>query len=69
MGATGVVWRGPCGAGLLERVEIDLSSDRNNLDNIRKCITAGFFYHTSKLQKNGSYRTAGAYTRPLFSST
>ena len=23
----------------------------------RKCITAGFFYHTAKLQKNGSYRT------------
>ena len=39
------------------------------LDGIRKCVTAGFFYHTAKLQKNGSYRTAGAYTRPLFSST
>ena len=43
--------------GLLERVEIDLTSDRNNLDAIKKCITAGFFYHTAKLQKNGSYRT------------
>lgn len=43
--------------GLLERVEIDLTSDRNNLDAIKKCVTAGFFYHTAKLQKNGSYRT------------
>ena len=43
--------------GLLERVEIDLVSDRNALDSIKKCITAGFFYHTAKLQKNGSYRT------------
>jgi pre-mRNA-splicing factor ATP-dependent RNA helicase DHX16 len=43
--------------GLLERVEIDLVSDRGALDSIRKCITAGFFYHTAKLQKNGSYRT------------
>ena len=38
-------------------VEIDLVSDRNALDSIKKCITAGFFYHTAKLQKNGSYRT------------
>ena len=43
--------------GLLERVEIDLVSDRNALDSIKKCVTAGFFYHTAKLQKNGSYRT------------
>lgn len=49
--------------GLLERVEIDpedeslseYSDDQNT--NIRKCITAGFFYHCAKLQKNGSYRT------------
>ena len=43
--------------GLLERVEIEPKSDRQNLDAIRKCVTAGFFYHTAKLQKNGSYRT------------
>ena len=43
--------------GLLERVEIELVSDRNNLENIKKCITSGFFYNTAKLQKNGSYRT------------
>ena len=42
---------------MLERVEIDLSSDRNAVDNIKKCITSGFFYHCAKLQRNGSYRT------------
>ena len=42
---------------LLERVEIDLKSDKSNVETIRKCITAGFFYHTAKLQNNGSYRT------------
>ncbi|XP_024374932.1 pre-mRNA-splicing factor ATP-dependent RNA helicase DEAH1 [Physcomitrium patens] len=43
--------------GLLERVEIESSSNPNELDNIRKAITSGFFYHTAKLQKNGTYRT------------
>ncbi|ESQ52145.1 hypothetical protein EUTSA_v10017881mg [Eutrema salsugineum] len=43
--------------GLLERVEIEISSNSNDLDSIRKCIVAGFFPHTAKLQKNGSYRT------------
>jgi pre-mRNA-splicing factor ATP-dependent RNA helicase DHX16 len=43
--------------GLLERVEIELKSDSKNLDGVKKCVTAGFFYHAAKLQKNGSYRT------------
>ncbi|EFH55805.1 hypothetical protein ARALYDRAFT_345267 [Arabidopsis lyrata subsp. lyrata] len=43
--------------GLLERVEIEVSSNANELDSIRKSIVAGFFPHTAKLQKNGSYRT------------
>lgn len=42
---------------LLERVEIEPSSNPNDIDGIKKCITSGFFYHTAKLQKNGSYRT------------
>jgi pre-mRNA-splicing factor ATP-dependent RNA helicase DHX16 len=42
---------------LIERVEIEPSSNPNDLDGIKKCITSGFFYHTAKLQKNGSYRT------------
>ncbi|KMZ68149.1 ATP-dependent RNA helicase [Zostera marina] len=43
--------------GLLERVEIEPSSNMNDLDSIRKAITAGFFYNTAKLQKTGAYRT------------
>lgn len=43
--------------GLLERVEIEPKSNPNNVENILKCITAGFFYHTAKLQKGGAYRT------------
>jgi len=43
--------------GLCDRVEIEQSSDPNNVDAIRKALTAGFFYHTAKLQKQGHYRT------------
>eukprot|EP01119_Soliformovum_irregulare_P023400 TRINITY_DN8163_c0_g1_i3.p1 TRINITY_DN8163_c0_g1~~TRINITY_DN8163_c0_g1_i3.p1 ORF type:complete len:939 (-),score=307.67 TRINITY_DN8163_c0_g1_i3:49-2865(-) len=42
--------------GLLERVEIEPKSN-TDADAIRKCVTSGFFYHTGKLQKGGSYRT------------
>ncbi|KAG5046435.1 hypothetical protein JHK86_015841 [Glycine max] len=44
-------------AGLLERVEIELTSNANDLDAIKKSITSGFFPHSARLQKNGSYRT------------
>ena len=46
--------------GLLERTEIELQScggSSGGADVLRKCITAGFFYHTAKLQKNGTYKT------------
>ncbi|GFZ07707.1 RNA helicase family protein [Actinidia rufa] len=43
--------------GLLERVEIELTSNSNDLDAIKKAITAGFFPHSAKLQKNVSYWT------------
>ncbi|KAH6755790.1 RNA helicase family protein [Perilla frutescens var. hirtella] len=43
--------------GLLERVEIELTSNMNDLDAVKKSITSGFFPHSAKLQKNGSYRT------------
>ncbi|KAK4482598.1 hypothetical protein RD792_009762 [Penstemon davidsonii] len=43
--------------GLLERVEIELTANPNDLDAIKKAITSGFFPHSAKLQKNGSYRT------------
>ncbi|KAL6563357.1 Pre-mRNA-splicing factor ATP-dependent RNA helicase DEAH1 [Orobanche hederae] len=43
--------------GLLKRVEIELSSNSNDLDAIKKAITSGFSPHSARLQKNGSYRT------------
>jgi pre-mRNA-splicing factor ATP-dependent RNA helicase DHX16 len=43
--------------GLLERVEIEPTSNPSDLESIKKAITSGYFYHTAKLQKNGSYRT------------
>ncbi|XP_050204764.1 pre-mRNA-splicing factor ATP-dependent RNA helicase DEAH1-like isoform X2 [Mercurialis annua] len=43
--------------GLLERVEIEIASDPNDVDAIKKSITSGFFPHSARLQKNGSYRT------------
>lgn len=43
--------------GLLERVEIELKSNPGDLDAIKKCITAGYFPHSAKMQKNGSYST------------
>jgi pre-mRNA-splicing factor ATP-dependent RNA helicase DHX16 len=43
--------------GLLERVEIEPTSNPSDLEGIKKAITSGYFYHTAKLQKNGSYRT------------
>ncbi|KAA8542531.1 hypothetical protein F0562_023683 [Nyssa sinensis] len=43
--------------GLLERVEIELTSNPNDLEPIKKAITSGFFPHSARLQKNGSYRT------------
>ncbi|KAL2319809.1 hypothetical protein Fmac_028778 [Flemingia macrophylla] len=44
-------------AGLLERVEIELTSNANDLDAIKKTITSGFFPHSARLQKSGLYRT------------
>ena len=43
--------------GLMERVEIELKSNPNSDDGIGKSVTAGFFYHTAKLQKTLDYRT------------
>eukprot|EP01135_Chromosphaera_perkinsii_P002177 Nk52_evm12s218 gene=Nk52_evmTU12s218 len=43
--------------GLLERVEIVSSSSPDNVVNIQKCITSGFFYHTARLSKTGGYKT------------
>lgn len=43
--------------GLMERVEIEISSNPNDSVPIRKAITAGYFYHTARLSKSGQYRT------------
>uniref|UniRef100_N1QS31 RNA helicase n=1 Tax=Aegilops tauschii TaxID=37682 RepID=N1QS31_AEGTA len=43
--------------GLMERVEIEVCSNASDLDAIKKAITSGFFHHSARLQKNGSYRT------------
>lgn len=43
--------------GLMDRVEIEKTTNVQDHDAIRKTIAAGFFYHTAKLQKSGSYRT------------
>ncbi len=43
--------------GLMERVEIELTSNPNELVAIKKAITSGYFYHAARLSKGG-YRTA-----------
>ncbi|KAK6470029.1 pre-mRNA-splicing factor ATP-dependent RNA helicase DHX16-like [Huso huso] len=42
--------------GLMERIEIELTSSPEDVIPIRKAVTAGFFYHTARLSKSG-YRT------------
>ena len=44
-------------AGLLERVEIELTSNSSDFDAIKKSITSGFFPHSARLQKYGIYKT------------
>ena len=36
---------------LLEKVEIELTSNPHEIDGIRKAITSGYFYHTARLSK------------------
>uniref|UniRef100_A0A8D8X4B0 RNA helicase n=2 Tax=Cacopsylla melanoneura TaxID=428564 RepID=A0A8D8X4B0_9HEMI len=44
--------------GLVQRVEMELVSNPTETINIRKAITAGYFYHIAKLSKSGNYKTA-----------
>lgn len=44
--------------GLMERAEIQLVSGITETVNIRKSITAGYFYHIARLSKGGNYKTA-----------
>lgn len=41
----------------MQRVEIDMVSNVTETENIRKAITAGYFYHIARLSKGGSYKT------------
>ncbi|KAF0922889.1 hypothetical protein E2562_002137 [Oryza meyeriana var. granulata] len=41
---------------LLERVEIAPCSAAGDLDAVRKAVTAGYFRHAARLQRDGSYR-------------
>ncbi|KAJ2953700.1 hypothetical protein O0L34_g1317 [Tuta absoluta] len=43
--------------GLMERVEIEMVSSMSDDANIRKAITAGYFYHIAKFSKGGHYKT------------
>ncbi|TRY67582.1 hypothetical protein TCAL_05513 [Tigriopus californicus] len=43
--------------GLLEKVEIEVVSNPGDTENIRKTVTAGYFYHTARLSKGGNYKT------------
>lgn len=43
--------------GLMQRVEIDMVSNVTESIDIRKAITAGYFYHIARLSKGGSYKT------------
>lgn len=43
--------------GLMQRVEMDLVSNPTETINIRKAITAGYFYHIARLSKGGNYKT------------
>ena len=40
-----------------ERVGIELTSNANDLESIKKAITSGFFPDSVRLQTNGSYWT------------
>nr|XP_050863129.1 pre-mRNA-splicing factor ATP-dependent RNA helicase DHX16 isoform X1 [Vespula vulgaris] len=44
--------------GLMQRVEMELVSGITETVNIRKAITAGYFYHVARLSKGGHYKTA-----------
>ncbi|XP_053677739.1 pre-mRNA-splicing factor ATP-dependent RNA helicase DHX16 [Anopheles nili] len=43
--------------GLMQRVEIEMVSALPETTNIRKSITAGYFYHVARLSKGGNYKT------------
>ena len=43
--------------GLMERVEVEMSSNPHDTDGVCKALTAGYFYNIAKLSKNGDFKT------------
>lgn len=43
--------------GLMERVEIEVSSNPHDTDGVCKALTSGYFYNTAKLSRTGDYKT------------
>ncbi|KAJ1434750.1 P-loop containing nucleoside triphosphate hydrolase protein [Ochromonadaceae sp. CCMP2298] len=43
--------------GLCERVEVEVSSNTQDIDAIGKALTSGFFYNTAKFSKSAEYKT------------
>ncbi|KAK9510947.1 hypothetical protein O3M35_005618 [Rhynocoris fuscipes] len=43
--------------GLMERVEIEITSNPTDTIGVRKAITSGYFYHVARLSKGGHYKT------------
>ncbi|KAJ9518720.1 hypothetical protein QJQ45_018694, partial [Haematococcus lacustris] len=43
--------------GLMERVEIEMTSNAQDHDGVKKAVAAGYFYNCARLQRDGSYRT------------
>ena len=43
--------------GLMDRVEIEITSNPLDTVGIRKAITAGYFYHTARFGRGGQYKT------------
>nr|XP_028569870.1 pre-mRNA-splicing factor ATP-dependent RNA helicase DHX16 isoform X2 [Podarcis muralis] len=39
--------------GLMERIEVDITSSEGDYIPVRKAVTAGFFYHTARLTRSG----------------
>ena len=47
-------------SALVEQLDLQMSSDPHNVDNIRKAISAGYFQNSAKMNKTGNYTTIRA---------
>lgn len=44
-------------AELCQRIELTKCSNPDDSEAVRKAVTAGYFYHTAKIQRDGSFKT------------